>query len=47
MIGLGIEVQAVKALFPDWCVIQDMEQLAPGMFKVLERKLTHSIAESA
>jgi cobaltochelatase CobT len=47
MIGLGIEVQAVKVLFPDWCVIQDIEQLAPAMFKVLERKLTRGFTESA
>jgi cobaltochelatase CobT len=47
MIGLGIEVQAVKTLFPDWCVVQDMQQLAPALFKVLERKLTRHSAESA
>jgi nitric oxide reductase activation protein len=47
MIGLGIESQAVKALFPNWCVIQDLEQLVPALFKVLEQKLTRNSADSA
>lgn len=47
MIGLGIQVQAVGALLPDWCVIQGMDQLAPAMFQVLERKLTYNFAHIA